>query len=195
MGNFSASIPVASMQAANATLNAAGYGPDNFSAPAYNNANPSLGVMHSWSNAAFEAAVAAISGVVIQQALTDPVITTNAVTGSSFWAGEASPLTGNVTPGLYYDSAGKFWYVIQSYDTATWPDPTVIPALIRAAKIPGEILPWVQPIDQYDAYKLYNPFTKTGDLCTHNGFRWRVTQADGSGNNIWAPGVYGWTQW
>lgn len=25
-----------------------------------------------------------------------------------------------------------------------------------------------------------------------NGFTWKVTQADGSGNNVWEPGVYGW---
>lgn len=29
---------------------------------------------------------------------------------------------------------------------------------------------------------------------THNGFTWKVTQADGSGNNVWQPGVYGWTK-
>lgn len=194
MSAFSASIPVASMQAANATLLAAGYGAYNFSVPAYNNANPSLGVLHSWHNPAFEAAVTALAGVVIQQELSTPVATTNAVTGSSAWRAEAQALVGSVTPGLYYDANDKLWYVIQAYDTAIWPDPTAIPALIRAAKIPGEILPWVQPIDQYDAYKLYNPFTKEGDLCTHNGFRWKVTQADGAGNNIWEPGVFGWTQ-
>ena len=27
-----------------------------------------------------------------------------------------------------------------------------------------------------------------------NGFTWKVTQADGSGNNVWEPGVFGWTK-
>ena len=26
------------------------------------------------------------------------------------------------------------------------------------------------------------------------GFTWKVTQADGSGNNVWEPGVFGWTK-
>ena len=84
--------------------------------------------------------------------------------------------------------------VIQPYNTATFPDPLAIPALIRRAKIPGEVLSWAQPLDQFDAYKLINPFTGEPDRCTHNGSEWYVTQADGAGNNVWAPGAYGWTQ-
>jgi hypothetical protein len=84
--------------------------------------------------------------------------------------------------------------VIQSYNTATYPNPAIIPALIRKAKVPGEALPWVQPLDQFDAYKLKNAFTGTGDLATYGGFTWKVTQADGAGNNVWQPGVFGWTK-
>jgi hypothetical protein len=102
-------------------------------------------------------------------------------------------LTGTVTPGLYRDDAGVLWWVIQSYDTAVYPDPLLIPALIRLAKVPGEVLPWVQPLDQFDAYKLVNAFTGDGDRCTHEGSEWVVTQADGAGNNVWEPGVFGWT--
>ena len=80
---------------------------------------------------------------------------------------------------------GVLWWVIQAYDTAVYPNPILIPALIRQAKIPGQAEPWVQPLDQYDAYKLVNPFTSEGDLCTHNGSTWQVTQADGAGNNVW----------
>ena len=32
------------------------------------------------------------------------------------------------------------------------------------------------------------------DTCTYSGKTWKVTQADGSGNNVWEPGVFGWTQ-
>ena len=109
------------------------------------------------------------------------------------WAPDAAPLTGNVVPGLYHDVEDVLWWVIQPYNTATYPDPHVIPALVRQAKVPGEVLPWVQPIDQYDAYKLQNAFTGEPDQCTHNGSTWKVTQADGAGNNIWEPGVFGWT--
>ena len=47
---------------------------------------------------------------------------------------------------------------------------------------------WVQPLDQFAAYKLVNPFTGQGDRCTHNGSVWVSTTA----NNVWSPGAYGW---
>ncbi len=194
MSNFSASIPVADMDAANASLELDGYGPNNFSVPAYGGPSPTVGLLHAWGDPAFEAAVAAIPNVEIVQA-GDPIEATAeaaGILGATFWA-DALPLTGSVTPGLYVDGENVLWWVIQPYDTAIYPDPTVIPALIRQAKIPGETLPWVQPIDQYDAYKLENAFTGEPDQCTHNGSTWKVTQADGAGNNIWEPGVFGWT--
>ena len=36
---------------------------------------------------------------------------------------DAKPLTGTVTPGLYKDADGVLWWVIQSYNTATYPEP------------------------------------------------------------------------
>jgi len=203
MSNFSASIPVANMQAANAflagtdgnPLNTNNFGPNNFSVPAYSGPSPTVGLLHAWGDPVFEAAVASIPNVVITQG-TDPVVMTTeaATTAGVTWGNDAQPLTGTVSPGLYRDTDNVLWWVIQSYNTATYPDPTVIPALIRMAKVPGEALPWVQPIDQYDAYKLVNPFTGTCDICTHNGSTWQVTQADGAGNNVWEPGVFGWTK-
>ena len=50
----------------------------------------------------------------------------------------------------------------------------------------GEILPWEQP-DSTNAYKL-------GDKVMHNGKTWICTEVDGAGNNIWEPGVYGWSE-
>ena len=195
MSNFSASILAANMDAANDTLELAGHGPGNFSVPAYAGPTATVALLHAWGDPVFEAAVTAIPGVTITQG-TDPAdMTTAAATAKGVtWGQDALPLTGTVTPGLYKDAAGVLWWVIQSYNTATYPDPLVIPALIRMAKIPGESLPWVQPLDQFDAYKLVNPFTGEGDLCTHNGSDWQVSQADGSGNNVWEPGVFGWTQ-
>ncbi len=183
------------MQTANTTLENAGYGQNNFSVAAYAGAAPFVALLHAWGDAVFEAAVTAIAGVTIKQG-SDPVATTTqaATEKGSTWGNDAQELTGTVTPGLHKDANGVLWWVIQSYNTATYPDPTIIPALIRRARIPGEVQTWVQPIDQYDAYKLANPFTGVGDRCTHNGKTWRVTQADGSGNNVWAPGVFGWTE-
>ncbi|MBP8788749.1 MAG: hypothetical protein KBE22_03245 [Candidatus Accumulibacter sp.] len=195
MSNFSASIPAANMQAANAELEELGHGPNNFSVPSYAGPSPSVALLHAWGDDAFEAAVASIAGVTITQG-TDPIaMTTAAATAKgSTWGTDALPLTGTGSPGLYRDDKNVLWWVIQSYNTATYPDPTIIPALIRRAKVPGQVLPWVQPLDAFDAYKLLNPFTGQPDTCTHNGFTWKVTQADGAGNNVWQPGVYGWTK-
>jgi len=195
MSNFSASIPVAQMAAANTSLEEDGFGPHNFSVPAYAGPSPSFGLLHSWSDPVFKAAVAAIPGVVIQHDAGDPITTTNEVAAASGaeWSAQAQPLTGSVTPGLYKDAENVLWWVIQPYNTAVYPDPEIIPALIRRAKVPGEVLPWVQPLDQYDAYKLENAFTGQPDQCTHNGETWFVTDADGAGNNVWEPGVFGWT--
>jgi hypothetical protein len=199
--NFSASIPAANMQAANDVLNntaqtpgVKSYGPNNFSVPAYAGPSPTVALLHAWGDPVFEAAVAAIAGITITQG-TDPIEMTSdaAAAAGSTWGQDALPLTGTVTPGLYKDADGVLWWVIQSYNTAVYPNPLVIPALIRVAKIPGEALPWQQPIDQYDAYKLVNPFTGAGDYALHNGRKWQVTQADGSGNNVWEPGVFGWS--
>jgi hypothetical protein len=195
MANFSASILAANMAAANTTLNNAGFGPNNFSVPAYAGPSPTVALLHSWNNPALETAVRSIAGVTVNTD-GDPQVLTKSVanTKNTTWGNDAPLLTGTVSPGLYKDAAEVLWWVIQSYNTAIYPDPTVIPALIRKAKVPGEVLPWVQPLDQYDAYKLVNSFTGLPDQCTHNSFTWKVTQADGAGNNVWEPGIFGWTQ-
>ena len=199
MANFSASISVVNMAAANVTLagteqNPTGFGPNNFSVPAYVGPSPTVALLHCWDNPAFEAAVRAIAGVTVINGSDPATITKDAATvKGATWGTDAAPLTGTVTPGLYRDAAGDLWWVIQSYNTAIYPDPTVLPALIRKAKRPGVAQPWVQPLDQYDAYKLLNPFTSLPDTCTHNGNTWKVAQADGAGNNVWEPGAFGWS--
>ena len=198
--NFSASTPASEMQAANDLLNNTAqtpgkksHGPNNFSVPAYNSPTAGVALLHAWGDPEFEAAVAAIPNVTIKQG-TGPAATTKeaATAKNSTWGQDAKPLTGTVTPGLYRDENDVLWWVIQPYDTGVYPDPIVIPSQIRVAKIPGGAVPWQQPIDQFDAYKLVNPFTGEGDYSLHNGRKWQVTQADGAGNNVWEPGVYGW---
>lgn len=195
--NFSATVPVASLQAANDALEAQGFGPDNFSVPLYAGPTASFALLTAWGDPLFEAAVAALPDVNMVYG-PDPIVTTEQVSADADveWGGTAPPLVGVVTPGLYRFGTGPqstLWTVIQTYDTAVYPDPAAIPALVRMAKIPGEAQPWVQPLDQFDAYKLVDPFTGEGDLCTFDGETWYVTQADGAGNNIWQPGVFGWT--
>jgi len=198
--SFTAIIPVASMAAANAFLENAervawrgSWGPGNFSVPAYAGSAPTHALFHSWDIAGFREDVAKIVGVVIRDGSTPLENTTAAATAAgATWGQDAKPLTGVVTPGLYVNDDG-LWWVIQQYDTAIWPDPLLIPALIVRARVPGEIVPWYQT-GQHDAFKLVNAFTGLPDRCTYQGKTWKVTQADGSGNNVWAPTAYGWTE-
>lgn len=77
--------------------------------------------------------------------------------------------------------------VIQAHRTqADW-TPDATPALWVKA-VPENVIPeWVQPSGSHDSYHV-------GDFVTHNGWVWECTAGDASGNNSWAPGVYGWTQ-
>lgn len=54
---------------------------------------------------------------------------------------------------------------------------------ILPAEEPGGYLPWVQPLGATDAYNL-------GDRVTHKDKIWESTVD----NNVWEPGVYGWTE-
>jgi len=224
---IAATIPVANMAAANAELEAKGFGPRNFSIPAYTGTAPTHACLHCGGRVAdasgneeypgthnFIATIKALPNVTVYDPsdLPPPADPENpepvaqgpaervqaTLPAGAQWAKTKQPLEGQITAGgLYYTLDGEvetLWWAIQSYDSAVWPDPTVIPALIRRAKVPGQVEPWVQPIDQFDAYKLVNPFTGQPDRVTHNGQTWEVTQADGAGNNVWEPGVFGWTQ-
>lgn len=51
----------------------------------------------------------------------------------------------------------------------------------------GVIGDWRQPQGQHDAYKL-------GMRVRQVGWIWEVTETDANGNNVWEPGVFGWTQ-
>lgn len=77
------------------------------------------------------------------------------------------------------------WKCIQGHTTQAGWEPYNTPALwVRIAE-EGEILKWVQPTGQHDAYqtgeKVYWP--EPSD----------VWQSDVD-NNVWEPGVYGWTK-
>lgn len=192
-------IPVANILTANATLNTAGFGPNNFSVPCYTGAATTHGALHSWDDAAFEAAVQAIPNVVVEISEGDPITRTQALIAAqgAKWGAQAPqlPSTGNVTAGSLYQFDTDLWSVIQTFSRTTYnAHPSTYPALIRRVHVPGELEPWKQPLDAYDAYKLVNQFNGLPDKCTYGGFTWKVTAADGSGNNVWQPGVYGWTK-
>jgi len=72
-----------------------------------------------------------------------------------------------------------------NYDPSHTPDTT---ANLWTRVTPAGVIPaWVQPTGAQDAYHI-------GDLVTYNDWVWECTAADASGNNVWQPGVYGWTQ-
>jgi len=194
-------IPVANLLAANAALegdeDTPGFGPRNFNVPAFGPTGATHAALHAWDDPAFAAAVKAISGVVWEESEGDPVARTLALieSQSAQWGAAAPQLpdAGLVIAGTIYQRDDGLWYCIQQHDRSVFGgDPGQYPALIRRMRQPGEVLPWAQPIDAFDAYKLVNPFTGEPDRCTHAGQTWRVVQADGAGNNLWQPGAFGW---
>ena len=190
-------IPAASLLAANAALESAGFGPSNFSVVSFTGGKATHAALHAWHDAAFVAAVKAIAGVVTDEGTGDPVARTKALIEAqgAQWGAQAPvlPATGNVATGGLYRYEGELWTVIQTFNRTTYPaHPSTYPALIRRTIVPGVRAPWVQPIDQFNAYKLVNPFTGKPDEVTHAGKAWKVTLADGAGNNVWVPGQYGW---
>lgn len=79
---------------------------------------------------------------------------------------------------------GTLYKVLQDHTSqADW-TPDAAPSLFAKVLIPdADAVPeWVQP----DSTNPYN----TGDKVTHNGKTWECT----CDNNVWEPGVYGWTE-
>lgn len=196
-------IPVADLLVANSILAAQGHGEHCFSVPAYGNTGATHAALHAWDDPVFSAHIKALPGVVTDESEGDPVARTKALIEAqgAQWGSAATvlPSTGNVTVGALYqyvesDSSITLWSVIQTFNRTTYSaHPSTYPALIRQVRVPGSVEPWRQPIDQYDAYKTVSPFTGEPDKCTHNGQDWYVSAADENGNNIWEPGVFGWT--
>ncbi len=192
-------IPAASLQAANDTLEQAGFGPRNFGVPLYANGGASYGGLHAWNDAPFIAAIKAIAGVVWEESEGDPTTRFQALVEAQGvkWGANASayPASGTIYPGqMYRWNNREVYQVIQQYDVGVFPlPPNSYPALIVKARDPYLVYDWYQT-GQFDAFRLVNPFTGKADECFFNGKQWKVTQADGSGNNVWEPGVFGWTE-
>jgi len=201
-------IAVEDMDAGNAIMEENGQGPRNFQVPAYINGAPRYAALHCWNDPDFLAALALVPTAIVQDGpleispgvfTDDPIVRTNALIEAqgAVWGAQSPPLpdTGIVTAGEMYTYGGELWYIIQTFDRTTFNlPPETYPALMRVARDPYTVSEWRQPIDQYDAYKLENPFTSAPDRCYHNGSEWYVSQADGAGNNTWEPGVFGWTE-
>lgn len=88
------------------------------------------------------------------------------------------------TTGQRVQHAGVLYSVLQDHTSlADW-TPDVAASLFAKVLIPDEsVIPaWEQP-------ESTNPYS-AGDKVTHNGKTW-VSDID---NNVWEPGVYGWTE-
>ena len=79
---------------------------------------------------------------------------------------------------------GKLWRCVQAHASQTGWEPENAPSLWAKVLIPDEtIVPeWEQPDST-------NPYS-AGDKVNHNGKTW-VSDVD---NNVWEPGVYGWSE-
>ena len=79
---------------------------------------------------------------------------------------------------------GKLWRCLQAHTSQAGWEPDSAPSLWAKVLIPDEtVVPeWEQPDST-------NPYMQR-DKVTHNGKTW-VSDID---NNVWEPGVYGWTE-
>lgn len=79
---------------------------------------------------------------------------------------------------------GVLYTVLQNHTSQAGWKPTAAPSLFAKVLIPDPtaVPEWEQPDST-------NPYSK-GDKVTHNGKTW-VSDID---NNVWEPGVYGWTE-
>ena len=79
---------------------------------------------------------------------------------------------------------GNLYKCVQAHRSQTGWEPENTPALWNKIGDPTEEYPeWSQPLGAHDAYPL-------GAKVSHNGKKWTSDVA----NNVWEPGVYGWTE-
>lgn len=88
------------------------------------------------------------------------------------------------TAGYKVQYDGKQWRCLQAHTSQIGWEPDIAPSLWAKVLIPDpEVIPeWEQPGST-------NPYS-AGNKVTHNGKTW-VSDVD---NNVWEPGVYGWTE-
>lgn len=86
--------------------------------------------------------------------------------------------------GYKVQHGGRLWRCVQAHTSQTGWEPENATSLWAKVLIPDEtVVPeWEQPDST-------NPYS-AGDKVTHNGKTW-VSDID---NNVWEPGVYGWTK-
>jgi hypothetical protein len=199
-------IPAANLAAANAALAAWGVG-IHFTVSGLGAAGLTHGALHDWgTNPAYVAAIKARPGVIWDEGAGDPATRLRAllagVSAQSPVDAVPLPASGNTVAGALYtfNNGAELWRSLVAFSRTTFSGPPsgLAPSIIRRRRWPGDILPWVQPIDGFDAYRLVDSITGQPDRCIFGGRQYRVAPGgvDGAGNNVWPPsgvGAFGWT--
>ena len=122
---------------------------------------------------------------ILEKAMTDAQSLTDAeaITATCLhpkWSGDGV----QYTAGQRVQDDGILYTVLQAHTSQAGWKPTAAPSLFAKVLIPDPtVIPeWEQP-------ESTNPYAK-GDKVKHNGKTW-VSDID---NNVWEPGVYGWTE-
>jgi len=175
--SFSATIPAAQIESANATLDGAGFGPDNFSVPLRTGAADATHAgLHSWDVPGFRAAVAAIPNVQITDGTgLNVTFSSHCAARSLEWSDPTFWFENPVMIGYRRTHGGKEWESLVDYNV--WTPPVGWREVVTSG-YPA----WVQPSGAHDAYVL-------GFIVTHNGQNGRSDFAA----NVWEPGVFGWS--
>lgn len=179
--NFSARIPVAQMEAANARLFNEGFGPNNFNVGiGAASGSATHAALHCWDIPAFRAALEAMQADFPALAIMDGDGAVNfeamLTEANLTWIQpEGAHNTYNAGDQVVVD--GRTWESLIDFNV--WP-----PGVSGWREIVADgYAPWVQPTGAHDAYPL-------GARVSHNGQNWENT---GHAANVWAPGVFGWT--
>jgi hypothetical protein len=178
--SFSAIIPAAGAQAANAALEAQGYGPDNFSILLRTDTGQGDGATHVGLNMlavvpAYRAAVAALPDVSISDVPFPSVGFVAHVQAEALeWSDPANWTENPVMTGDQRTFDGKLW--VSLVDFNVWQPP------VNWREVVTDGYPaWVQPTGAVDAYPL-------GFRVAHSGQNWESNTPA----NVWEPGVFGW---
>jgi hypothetical protein len=182
MSNFSAIIPAANMDAANAALGDLGFGYGNFSIPTKTAGatGADFAGLHCWPDVAFRAAVAALDpayGVVITDGTGAPNFPAAAAKQSLTWVqatGAGDPNTR--AKDAIVEDGGKTW--VSLIDNNVWKPPVGWREVVATGNPT-----WVQPTGAHDAYALGAKV-----LFNDANYESRISA------NVWSPAAYpaGW---
>lgn len=120
---------------------------------------------------------------IIEKAVSATLSDTEAIEAVSLFPTWASGKSYAAGDRVKYD--GNLYKCLQAHTSQDDWTPTAAPSLWAKVLIPdpGTIPEWEQP-------ESTNPYM-AGDKVTHNGKTW-VSDID---NNVWEPGVYGWSEY